>query len=75
MHTNIFSIDEFRGVHVSSIVNEVIRKIPSFFIFFYENILSAQKRVISKIQLTKQKQVNTKQQRQQFLRTQKLPRG
>ena len=34
MHTNIFSIDEFRGVHVSSIVNEVIRKIPSFFIFF-----------------------------------------
>ena len=47
---------------VSSIVYEVIRTISSLFIFFfYEKILSAQKHVTSKNQLTKQKQANTKQ--------------
>ena len=56
---------------VSSIVYEVIRTISSlfmflFFVFFYEKILSAQKHVTSKNQLTKQKQGNTKQQRQQY---------
>ena len=37
----------------SSRVNEVIRKISSLFIFFYEKILSAQKRKSSQNQLTK----------------------
>ena len=46
-----------------------------YYNFFYENISSAQKRVISKNQLTKQKQANTKEQIQQFSRTQKLLRG
>ena len=35
-------------------------------LFFYENISSAQKHVTSKSQVTKQKQANKKQQRQQF---------
>ena len=34
--------------------------------FFYEKISRAQKHVTSKNQLTKRKQANTKQQRQQF---------
>ena len=46
---------------VSSIVYEAIRTISSQFFFFYEKILSAQKQVTSKNQLTKQKQGNTKQ--------------
>ena len=39
----------------SSIVNEVIKTISSLFISLYEKILRAQKHVISKNQLTKQK--------------------
>ena len=40
--------------------------------FFNEKISRAQKHVTSKNQITKQKQANTKQQRQQFSRAHKL---
>ena len=59
--TNRFSIGGLIGVHVSSIVFEVIRTVSSKF-FFYENILraqKAQKHVTSENQPTKQKQANT----------------
>ena len=49
-------------VHVSSIVNEVIKTIS----IFLRKILNAQKRKSNQNQLTKQKQVNEKQQRQRF---------
>ena len=62
IHTNKNKSVQIVG-RASSIVNEVIRTIS---IFFYEKILSAQKRKSSKNQLTKQKQVNKKQQRLQF---------
>ena len=52
-----------KSTNISSIVNEVIRTISSQFIFFYEN---AQIRKSNQNQLTKQKQANKKQQRQQF---------
>ena len=41
MCTNKFSIGGLIGVHVSNIVNDVIRTI---LIFFYEKILNVQKR-------------------------------
>ena len=44
-------------VHVSSIVNEVIKTIS----IFLRKILNAQKRKSNQNQLTKQKQVNKKQ--------------
>ena len=50
----------------SSIVNEVIVTILDLFIFYYEKILNAQKRKSNQNQPTKQKQANTKQQRQQI---------
>ena len=53
-------------VHVSSIVNEVIRTIRFLWKYFE---LSAQKRKSSKNLLIKQKQANKKQQRQRFLPT------
>ena len=54
------------NLQVVVLLNEVIKIISSLFIFFYEKISRAQKHVTSKNQLTKQKQANTKQQRQQF---------
>ena len=64
------------AVHLSSIVFEVIRTISSQLIYyFYEKILNAQKRKSNKSQLTKQKQANKKQQRQQFPRAKKRLRG
>ena len=66
MHTNKFSIRWLTGAHISSIANEFIRTILSL---FYEKILNAQKRKSNQNQLTKQKQVNKKQQTQQFLCT------
>ena len=51
----------------SSIISEFIKTISIMFIFsFYENILNAQKCKSRKNRLTKQKQANKKQQRQQF---------
>ena len=66
MRTNKSSIGGLIGVLVSSTVNEVIGTISSLFSFFYERILNAQKRKSNQNQLTKQKQANKKQQRQQF---------
>ena len=43
MCTNKFLIDGLIGVHVSSIVYEVIRTISGQSIFFHENILSVKK--------------------------------
>ena len=43
------------GVTHRSMVNEVIRTILSLVIFFYENVLSSQKRKSNQNQLTKQK--------------------
>ena len=66
---NKFSIGGLKGVHFSSILFEVIRTISSLFFllfFFYKKILNAQKYKLSQNQLTKQKQANKKQQRQQF---------
>ena len=51
----------------SSIVNcDYQDNFKPVYFFFDEKILRAQKHVTSKNQLTKQKQVNTKQQKQQF---------
>ena len=50
----------------SSIVYDVIRTISSKSIF-HEKILNTQKRKSNQNQLTKQKQISTEQQRQQFL--------
>ena len=66
MCRNKFWIGGLIGVHVSSIVNEVIRTILSLFIFFYRKILSAQKLKSNQNQQTKQKQANKKQQKQRF---------
>ena len=60
--------------HCSSSVYEVIRAISSLF-FFYEKFLNSQKYTTSKNQPTKQKQANTKQQRQQMFARTKLLRG
>ena len=43
MRINKFFIDRFKGVNVSSIVNEGIGVILNLFVFFYEKILHAQK--------------------------------
>ena len=51
MRTNKFSIGGLIGVHVSNIVNDVIRTISIF--FFYEKILNAQKRKPNQNQPTK----------------------
>ena len=59
----------------SSIENEVIRKILDLFIFFYKKMLNVQKGESNQNQLIKQNWANTKQQRQQFFRAQKLLRG
>ena len=77
MRTNKFSIGGLIWVHISSIVNEIIRAILALFIisFFYENVLSAQKRKSRKNQLTKQKQANKKQRRQRFFLTKTSNRG
>ena len=59
-------------VHISSIVNEVIKTISSQ---FFLRILNSQKLKSNQNQLTKQKQGRKKQQRQQVLAVQKLLRG
>ena len=73
MRTNKFSIGGLIGLHVSSVVFEVIRTISSLFIIFVvvcEKILSPQKRKSNQSQLTKQTQENKKQQKQHvFART------
>ena len=53
MRTSKFLIGGLRGVHVSSIVNEVIGTISSLFIifFFYGKILSAKKPPKSKLMI------------------------
>ena len=58
----------------SSIVIEVTEIISNLFIFFYEKIPRTQRHLQTKNQLTKQKQANKKQQRQQFC-ARKLLRG
>ena len=63
MHTNKFSIRWLTGAHISSIANEFIRTILSL---FYEKILNAQKRKSNQNQLTKQKQVNKNNKRNNF---------
>ena len=72
MHTNKFTIRWLTGVHISTIANEFIRTILSL---FYEKILNAQKRKSNQNQLTKQKQVNKKQQTPQFLCTKTYKKG
>ena len=58
--------------HCSSSAYEVIRAISTPF-FFYEKFSNSRKYTTSKSQVTKQKQANTKQQRQQiFARTKPL---
>ena len=60
-------------MYICSIVNEVIRTISNLFIFFLQKDFERAK--TRKSQLTKQKQVNSKQQRQQVFRAKKLLRG
>ena len=73
---NKFSIGGLKGVHFSRYTSggtlQYLRLSGQFqvcfffFFFFYKKILNAQKCKLSQNQLTKQKQANKKQQRQQF---------
>ena len=55
-------------VYISSIVNEAIKTVFYLFISFLRKLLqNKKKRKASKKQLTKQKHVNIKQQKQQFV--------
>ena len=65
---------EILGKSCNFTQNEVIKPISSLFIFFWEKFSRPQNHLTSKPQLTKQKQANKKQQRQQLL-TQKFLRG
>ena len=62
MRLNNFSIGRLIGVHVSSIVNEVIRTILDLVIFLRKNFECIKTQIKPK-QQTKQKQANKKQQR------------
>ena len=75
MRTNKFSIGRLIGVHVSSIINEVIKTISSQFILFYKKIFAYKNANQTKHNQQKYKQTNKKQQRQQFLRRKTSKRG
>ena len=74
MGTSKFSIGGLMGVHLSSIGNEVIKTISSQFIFFVKKFW-AHKTKSNQNQPPKQKQVNKKQQRQQFFAYRNLSEG
>ena len=66
MRTNKFSIGGLIGIHLRGIVYlGYPDNFKPLFFFFLDKILRAQKHATSKNRLTKQKEANTKQQRQQ----------